>query len=116
MIGEGRVSELLSIYLAAREAGRSPPIEDLCRDCPELLSELRQQIDVLGRFDRLAGGDTDDVSRAAAGDTDNTGALPAGPTAIPQFERYEVIDELGRGGNGRRLQGPGHPQRPNWWR
>ncbi len=100
MIGEGRVSELLSIYLAAREAGQPPPIEDLCRDCPELVTELRQQIDVLGKFDRLAGGDTDDISRAAAADTDNTGALPAGPAAIPQFERYEVIDELGRGGMG----------------
>jgi serine/threonine-protein kinase len=75
------------------ELGKTP--EEVCRDCPELLAEVRQRwqdfqlIDVQVRS-LLPGLAT----RPAAG---ATAPLPAG---LPQVPGYEVECELGRGGMG----------------
>ncbi|QDT73419.1 serine/threonine protein kinase [Lacipirellula limnantheis] len=46
------VGSLLDRWEEAQEDGRNLTPEDLCRDCPTLLPELKRQIDVLGAMDR----------------------------------------------------------------
>jgi eukaryotic-like serine/threonine-protein kinase len=100
MIGQDRIGDLLSFYVAERDAGRALRPEDLCRDCPELLAELNRQIRAIEGFERLAEGSTGDFGGDAAGDTDAPTTQPDSPPAVPVFERYEVLEELGRGGMG----------------
>src|SRR5262245_36407328 len=42
-----RLDELLARWSRLRATGEAPSVEELCRDCPELLPELRQRIDDL---------------------------------------------------------------------
>jgi hypothetical protein len=44
MIIDARVIELLMQWEAARQAGRNITPDELCKDCPELLDEIRQRI------------------------------------------------------------------------
>jgi hypothetical protein len=88
---EQRVGDLLSAYLAGRGAGRPPAAEELCRDCPELLPELRRRI--------AAAEDMDQFVRAA----NRSATIAAAPRAgeFPsRLGEYAVLRVLGQGGMG----------------
>ena len=88
-----------------REQGQQITPEDLCRDCPDLLPEVRRRIEVmLAWYRTLEGGDSDattppDTAPAVPATHWTSATLPAGPErlAVPG---YEVLEELGRGGMG----------------
>src|SRR5262249_42871953 len=68
----------------ARQRGLSLCVEELCRDCPELLDDLRAQIHLCHQLEGLAG----DEGRPAPG-----GSPPAGPG-------FQIEGGVGRGGMG----------------
>jgi serine/threonine-protein kinase len=90
-----RVRDLLLRYEELCEQGRPAPPEELCRDTPELLEDLRQGIaDLQALQRRLGPADTDG----------GPPTVPSGrpsPNGLPAFAgRYEVEGEIARGGMG----------------
>jgi serine/threonine protein kinase len=76
-----RVEELVAEWKRLNDAGQFVPAEELCSECPELLEEVAQRIDVL---DPQLGEETaagDEIGMAATmvetgrGDSDEIGAL-----------------------------------------
>ena len=49
-----RVLDLLLRYEEACARGQPPSLEELCRDCPELLDEVRQRLGSLRAIDDFA--------------------------------------------------------------
>ena len=45
-----RLRQMLITWQTLRGQGRDAEPEELCRDCPELLEELRQQIETIRRW------------------------------------------------------------------
>ena len=96
-----RVADLLLRWEQLSERGESVAPEELCRDCPELLDELRRRVRALQAVDQAldaAGGPpTVDARASSAGTTPRSEAGPPRTTAVPG---YEILGELGRGGMG----------------
>src|SRR5262245_50950925 len=92
MAGDPRVLGLLEEML---DAGKTP--EEVCRDCPELLSEVRERWAEFRRIDAA-------VVELLPGlrTTPAIGAVtPVSPAAdLPQVPGYELLGEAGRGGMG----------------
>jgi serine/threonine protein kinase len=92
MSSSEQVEELLLRWEEARLQGRAPSPEDLCRDCPGLLEEVRRRLRALEAIYRIPNG---------------LGSVPATvpdaearATEVPQVPGYEILGELGRGGMG----------------
>ena len=51
MADQTRLDELLDQWEEAREEGQELTAEELCRDCPELLDEVKRQIEALRKID-----------------------------------------------------------------
>src|SRR5262245_17963175 len=92
MAGDPRVLGLLEEML---DAGRTP--EEVCRDCPDLLPEVRERWKEFRRIDAAVGELLPDGRTAP-----DVGAVaPATPGSdAPQVPGYELFDEVGRGGMG----------------
>jgi len=87
-----RVEELLDAWQIAHDQGREISPSTLCQDCPELCTQLEQQIQVLRHVGKLAGLTLSDG---------RTGKWKADPEYIPdQLGTYRIIDRIGRGGMG----------------
>jgi eukaryotic-like serine/threonine-protein kinase len=89
----GPLSDLLGRYLDRRARGESVALEDLCRDAPELLADLRREIAVVESMEvalRITRRQDATVNRSAGS------SLPPG-TIVAGFE---LLEELGRGGMG----------------
>jgi serine/threonine-protein kinase len=92
MSSAGPVSELLLRWEDLRARGQAPSAEELCRDQPELVEEVRRHIRAL-----------EAVYRVPAGHTPGDGTLPesaASTSAAAVPPGYEVLAEVGRGGMG----------------
>jgi WD40 repeat protein/serine/threonine protein kinase len=60
MSTDPRILDLLLRWEEAKKKGRLVPAEDLCRDCPELLDEVKRRIEALQSLDeKLGTPDTD---------------------------------------------------------
>src|SRR4051794_9237280 len=98
------VSELLVRWEQLRAAGQSVPAEELCRDCPELLPEVRRQIVVQEAM--LRGLDT---GPPPADTATHPQPLPPASGRRPGDEAapgYTLVKPLGRGGVGAGWEGP----------
>lgn len=77
-----RIDELLEQW---ETADPRPTPEELCRDCSELLDEVRQQIQKLARMDAMIAGEL---------------PLAAAAEAIPRLPGYRILRRLKEGGMG----------------
>jgi hypothetical protein len=92
MADDDRLLDLLVRWEELREAGHAVDIQELCRECPELVPGLRERLKALG-----------DVNAALAADSTFISAdLPDGGVGspLPSLPGYEILRELGRGGMG----------------
>jgi serine/threonine protein kinase len=87
------VAELLLHWEELAEQGQHVSAEELCRDCPELLDEVRGKMQALRAMDRVPNR-IDDTMLQADGRATATEALPRLPG-------YEVLETIGSGGMGK---------------
>jgi hypothetical protein len=104
------VEALVSRWLALRSEGQEVPPEELCRDQPALLPELRRRLGVLGRVEKLAGAQARPAPTGHVrlpSPAGNPGGLGG---AIPGVWKGWTVPE--GSGQGRGQKGPhGHEQR-----
>src|SRR5689334_12907180 len=99
MSDDARVGELLMRWETLCEQGRPVPLEELCRDCPQLLGELRRRVQALQAMKPILQGPAPrpaEVGTLSLADTPAAADVPP----VPQVPGYEVERELGRGGMG----------------
>jgi eukaryotic-like serine/threonine-protein kinase len=89
----GPVSELLLRWEELRERGQTVTAQELCRDCPELMDEVRRRIEALEAVYRVPNRLLSETQPGSSQD-----ARPAAP--VPQVPGYEVLGLLGSGGMG----------------
>ena len=80
MTDDPRLAELLDQWEEAEEEGREITAEQLCDDCPELLDEMRRQIQALLEIDGRLLAHQDGISAEASVDrfrTDDTVVMHA---------------------------------------
>src|SRR5262245_24775376 len=92
MAGKSQVLELLEEML---DAGKTP--EEVCRDCPELLAEVRRRWRAFRFIDAQVGALLPGFGTPAEAGPFTPGPPPAG---LPQIPGYEVEAVLGHGGMG----------------
>src|SRR5262245_33714585 len=90
----GRVADVLSLLEEMLDSGKSA--EEVCRDCPELIPEVRRRWSDFCRIDAEVEALLPDPATVEAG-----GAItPAASTELPRIPGYEVEAVIGRGGMG----------------
>src|SRR5262249_20514563 len=105
-----RVEDLLLRWEELSERGEPVSPEELCRDCPELLDELRRRVSALQDLNAALGGPSPTADDAATPDT--APWSEPGVARRARAERTRLRDPGGAGArrDGCRLQGP--PPRP----
>src|SRR4051812_6202757 len=86
--------QVLGLLEEVLESGRTP--EEVCRDCPELLPEVRQRWQAFRLIDAQVGA----LLPGLRTDSDDAAAAPGLPAGLPQIPGYAVEAVLGRGGMG----------------
>src|SRR5438445_345582 len=92
-----RLEDLLLVWEELRDRGYTASAEQMCRDCPELLSELRGRLDAFQASTLEGPVVHPTVDLGASSHTMPGGAAAPDSLAI---HGYEVLGELGRGGMG----------------
>jgi formylglycine-generating enzyme required for sulfatase activity len=97
-----RLGALLFLWDERRRQGQPVSAEELCRDCPELLDWLRQQMRLLGSLSPQLTASVAPPTLAPPPSEPPLEAPPDGlvnPLAL-DVPGYEVLETLGRGGMG----------------
>jgi hypothetical protein len=95
MADDDRLLDLVVSWEERRDAGQSVDLEEMCRDCPELLPALRERLQALGSLNAALAHDKTLISDEAGG---NEGSIP--DEVLPELPGYDLLRELGRGGMG----------------
>jgi WD40 repeat protein len=102
MGSDQRLHELLLHWQALRKQGRVLTAEELCRDCPELLDEVRRRLHAMETIEpageRPAANTPTLATPATLPGVAPEPESPAGPG--PTIPGYEILRQLGRGGMG----------------
>jgi hypothetical protein len=94
---DSSIETLLERYVEEREVhGRRIPVEELCRDRPELLERLRA---VVARYERIDDTLSGVLPRAGTRTARGSGAAAAAGD-LPSFEGFVTIERIGGGGMG----------------
>jgi WD40 repeat protein/serine/threonine protein kinase len=86
---DDRLVDLLMQAEDQRQQGLTPTAEELCRDCPELLSSLRRLLRGTDAVEQL-------LHASSSGSTAPVGEVSSAET--PRLRGYTIHGELGRGG------------------
>src|SRR5262249_56418266 len=102
MTVDDRLMDLLLQWEELREQGWLVSAEELCRDCPELLDEVRRRLRFLDgvRPEGEPEAGPTRVLDAAASLQTVSGDQPAGSRGGATVPGYEILGALGRGGMG----------------
>src|SRR4051812_18259326 len=92
-----RMLDLIVRWEEARARGQDPEPEELCRECPGMLSGFRRQVERLGRVEWLNGP----IDEGAT--TPRAGSAVVPDLDLPRLiaDRYRLDDLVGEGGFGR---------------
>lgn len=98
--GERQAFSILNDYLDQLHAGKAPDRARLLQEHPDLAAAL-ECLEALDSLAVAASGLTDDPAKivtADQADREQSEALP--PSAWKEFGKYELLEEIGRGGMG----------------
>src|SRR5687767_9835739 len=99
MSHETLITDLLRLWEQQRYQGKELPLEEVCRDHPDLLEELRFRVRLLESMDRRFAGPGPHGPTLDAAATKITGPRPSllQPGHEP-IAGYRLVEGLGRGG------------------
>src|SRR5690242_12160006 len=92
----GNLDDLLSRWQELHAQGNEPALEELCRDQPDLLPQLRSCVEVLRRMEGLRGKNKTQPGQQPITVVVGPGEAPG----LPHVPGYEVLGLLGQGGMG----------------
>lgn len=101
-----KILDLIVRWEEAKGQGETPAPEELCRDCPQLLTGFRREVAKLEQVDWL--NDSIEIGTSASGSaTHSPWLFPRNDLDLPRLlaDRYRLDSLVGEGGFGRVYQG-----------
>src|SRR6516164_11353028 len=95
-----QLADLLLRREELKEQGQCVTPEELCRDCPELLDELRRRIQALQSLDPALAATCSLTEGDPSADAPTVPGSKSSPPPTLAVPGYEILSELGRGGMG----------------
>lgn len=98
MTDSTRLMDLVVRWQELREQGQAITLAELCRDCPELIEPVKEQLQALQSLASFLNTPGDRSEAAATADTMDD--APKSGLSTMAVSGYEILEELGRGGMG----------------